>query len=60
MRALASHEWGPGSNLGVNAICWLSLLLILSIFAVRVFLRVLRVSPLLKTNISKVQFGQEL
>ena len=36
VRALASHQCGPGSNLGVNAICGLSLLLVLS-FAPRGF-----------------------
>ena len=30
VRALASHQCGPRSNPGVDAICWLSLLLILS------------------------------
>ena len=30
VRALASQQCGPGSNLGVNAICELSLLMILS------------------------------
>ena len=36
VRALASHQSGPGSNPGVNAICGLSLLLVLS-FAPRGF-----------------------
>ena len=36
MRALASHQCGPGSNPGVDAICGLSLLLVLS-FAPRGF-----------------------
>ena len=31
MRALAPHQCGPGSNLGVDAICGLSLLLVLSL-----------------------------
>ena len=31
VRALASHQCGPGSNPGVNAICVLSLLLVLSL-----------------------------
>ena len=31
MRALSSHQCGPGSNPGVDAICGLSLLLILSL-----------------------------
>ena len=30
VRALASHQCGPGSNPGVDAICGLSLLLVLS------------------------------
>ena len=30
MRTLASHQWGPGSNPGVDAIFGLSLLLVLS------------------------------
>ena len=62
MRALTFHQCGPGSNPGADAICGLSLLLVLS-FAARgfspgtpvfpspllreVFLRVLRFSPLL-------------
>ena len=36
VRALASHHCGPGSNPGVDAICGLSLLLVLS-FAPRPF-----------------------
>ena len=31
MRALASHQCGPGSNPNVDAICGLSLLLVLSL-----------------------------
>ena len=31
MRALASHQCGPGSNPGVDTICGLSLLLVLSL-----------------------------
>ena len=31
VRALASHQCGPGSNSGVEAICGLSLLLVLSL-----------------------------
>ena len=31
VRALASHQCGPGSNAGVDAICGLSLLLVLSL-----------------------------
>ena len=49
VRALASHQCGPGSNPGVDAMCGLSLLLVLSL-ATMFFLRVLRFSPLLKTN----------
>ena len=30
VRALASHQCGPGSNPGIKAICGLSLLLVLS------------------------------
>ena len=37
VRALASHQYSLDSNPGVDAICWLSLLLILS-FAPRRFL----------------------
>ena len=44
VRAVASHQCGPGSNPGVDAICRLSLLLVLSL------LRVLRFSPLLKNQ----------
>ena len=47
VRALTSHQCGPGLNPGVDAICGLSLLLVLSL-ASRVFLRVLWFSPLLK------------
>ena len=36
VRALASHQCGPGSNPGINTICGLSLLLVLS-FAQRGF-----------------------
>ena len=36
MRAIASHQCGPGSNSGVDATCGLSLLLVLS-FAPRGF-----------------------
>ena len=49
VRALASLQCGPGSNPAVDAICGLSLLLVLSL-APRVFLRVLRFSPLLKNK----------
>ena len=40
VRALASHQCGPGSSLGSNTICGLSLLLVLS-FAPRSFFPVL-------------------
>ena len=36
VRALASHQYGPGWNPGFDSICWLSLLLVLS-FAPRGF-----------------------
>ena len=58
VRALASHQSGPGSNPGVNAICGLSLLLVLS-FAPRGFSPATPVFPSSKTNISKFQFNQE-
>ena len=49
VRALASLQCGPGSNPGVNVICGLSLLLVLSP-APRGFSRVLRFFPLLKNQ----------
>ena len=49
VRAFASLQYGPGSNPGVDAICGLSLLLVLPL-APRGFLRVLRFSPLLKNQ----------
>ena len=49
VRALASNQCGPGSNPGVDAICGLSLLLVLSP-APKGFFRVLRFSPLLKNQ----------
>ena len=58
VRALTSHQSGPGSNPGVNAICGLSLLLVLS-FAPRGFSPATPVFPSSKTNISKFQFNQE-
>ena len=58
VRVLASHQSGPGSNPGVNAICGLSLLLVLS-FAPRGFSPATPVFPSSKTNISKFQFNQE-
>ena len=57
VRALAPTN--VGSNPGDDAICGLSLLLVLS-FAAKFFLRVLRFSPLQKKkNIFKLQFDQE-
>ena len=48
-RALASHQYGSGTILGLDAICGLSLLLVL--FTAReVSLRVLPFSPLLKNQ----------
>ena len=49
VRALASHQCGPGSNPGVNTTCGLSLLCILS-FAQKGFFVVLQFSPLLKNQ----------
>ena len=49
VRALASHECGPSSNPGVDAICGLSLLLVLSL-APRGFSPGTPVSPLLKNQ----------
>ena len=54
VRALASHQYSLDSNPGVDAICWLSLLLILS-FAPRRFLPGTAGLPSVsKTNISKI------
>ena len=59
VRALASHKCGPGSNPGVEAICGLSLLLVLFL-APREFSTGSLVFPLsLKTNTSKFQFNLE-
>ena len=49
VRALASHQCGPGLIPGLGVICGLSLLLVL-VFAARVFLWVLRFSLLLKNQ----------
>ena len=49
VRALASHQCGPGSNPRPGVICGLSLLLVL-VLAPRVFRRVLRFSSLLKNQ----------
>ena len=46
VRALASHQCGPGSIPELGVICGLSLLVL--VLAPRVFLRVLRFSSLLK------------
>ena len=48
VRAPASYQFSPGSNSGVDAICGLNLLLVLS-FALRGF-SVFRFSPLLKNQ----------
>ena len=58
VRALASHQCGSGSNSGVEAICGLSLLLVLS-FVPRDFSLGTLVSLSSKTNISKFQFDHE-
>ena len=59
VRALASHQCGLGLIPGVDAICGLSLLLVL-VPAPRVFRRVLQFSSLHKNqNISKFQFDLE-
>ena len=49
VRALTSYQYGPGSNPGVDAICGLSLLLVLSL-APRGFSPGIRFSPLLKNQ----------
>ena len=59
VRALASHQCGPGSNPGIDAICGLSLLLVLS-HAPRGFFSGYSGFPLsLKTNTFKFQFDLE-
>ena len=59
VRALTSHQCGPGSNPGVDAICGLSLLLVLS-SALQGFSPGAPVFPSpQKTNISEFQFDQE-
>ena len=59
VRALASHQCGPGSNPGVNTICGLSLLLVLSL-APRGFFFGYSGFPLSSnTNSSKFQFDLE-
>ena len=61
VRALASHQCGLGSNPSIDAICGLSLLLVLS-FAPRVFFFAVHSGfPLSsKTNTAKLQFDREL
>ena len=56
VRTLASHQCGPGSNPGVDAICRLSLLLVLYL-APRDFSNV-SFSLSSKTNTCKFQFDQ--
>ena len=58
VRALASHQCGPGSNCCVDAICGLSLLLVLS-FAPRVFSPGTRVFPSPKNQHFQIPFHQE-
>ena len=59
VRALTSYQCGPGSNPGVDAICGLSLLLVLS-FAPRGFSPGTLVFPSpQKTTFPKFQFDQE-
>ena len=53
MRVSASYQCGPGSNPGVDSICGLSLLLVLSLAPKDIPLSS-------KTNFSKFQFDQEL
>ena len=56
--ALASHQSGPGSNPGIDTICGLSLLLVLS-FTPTGFSGVLWFSQGLKNQHSKFQLDQE-
>ena len=58
VRALASHQCGPGSIPGLGIICGLSLLLVL-VPAPRVFSGFSGFPPSTKTNISKLQFDLE-
>ena len=53
VRALASHQCGPGSIPRLSVICGLSLLLVL-VSALRVFPRVLWFSPLLKNQLFQI------
>ena len=60
VRTLASHQCGPGSNPGVNTICGLSLLLVLSLRGSERFFSGYSGFPFSsKTNTSKFQFEQE-
>ena len=60
LRTLTFHQCGPCSNPDVDAMCGLSLLLVLSL-ALRGFLLGSRVFHSCQlTNISKFQFDQEL
>ena len=59
VRALASHQCGLGSNPGVDAICGLSLLLVLSFSPGGFSPDCFRFPLSLKTNNSKFQFDQE-
>ena len=58
VRALASHQCGPGSIPGPGVICALSLLLVL-VFAPRGFSPVLRFSPLLKNQHFQIPIRSE-
>ena len=58
VRALTSHQYGLGLNPGVDAICGLSLLLVLSL-AQRGFSTDTPVFSSLKTNTFKFQFDLE-
>ena len=59
VRALASHQCGPGSIPGLGVICWLTLLLVLFL-APRGFSPGTPVFPSpQKTNTSKFQFDLE-
>ena len=57
VRALASHQCGPGSTPGLGVICGLSLLLVLVLAGPRGFFSGYSgFRPFSKTNISKFQF----
>ena len=58
VRAVASHQCGPGSIPGLGVICGLNLLLVL-VLAPRVFSGYSSFPPSSKTNISKFQFDLE-